>query len=616
MPRIVRRRRARRPCELPGVGPPPFCSDASSSTVIGMRIIPVTASLTIAAAALAAGCECGGLHARGDGSIGDGSSGDVDGEVVIPGDVVLFTPGTPMDAPTRFEDPVVTDTAETPSILYPLDGVLFPRNVYSPDVQWDDPGVDGDVYRVRFTGAPVTLTIYVAHTGAGFRWDYLVDYEAWRRLAGAAAGGSMQLEVDRWIASRHVVVESAPIRVGVARGSIAGAVYFWALGEFGGTEGRILRVRQGTETAPAIENFMPSPPAAPDGERCAACHGLSRDGNHLAVSLDDGTFGGVVDLTEDLSGTDPPMLFRFDRPWFFAAFDPTGARLVMTDPAQGTFVLDGATGAEITRLRDGTHPAWSPDGTRVVLVIDGDDAWNPSQGNLASIPVTGPDTFGAAGLLHGGATLASAPEGGSLDAYPTFSPDSRFVVFQHGTRTLASAPDATGALYAVPSGGGEAVRLDHASEGGAWYPNFTPFVTNNGELGSMYWVLLYSRRDYGNALAGTRGTGRRQIWVAAVSTEIGASDPSFVPYWLPGQETAQENASAYWAPVPCRLTGEGCRVGGQCCSAECGPDPVGTGMVCMPPPRCREAGETCGEASDCCGESLLCEGGVCLQAPF
>lgn len=571
-----------------------------------MRTIAL--AVLVVSLAVIEGCSCGELRGRGDGSIDP----EADGYVIVPGEIVLYGPGTPSDAHTHFGDPVVTEPSETPSILYPLDQVLFPRNVYSPDVQWEGPGASGDVYRIRFTGPPVTITAYLTHSGASFRDDYLVDYDAWRRLAVAASGGEMELRVDRWIAARSVVVESSPITIRVARGSIAGAVYYWALGEFGGTEGRILRVRQGTELPPVIENFMPTPPPAADGDRCAACHGLSRDGNRLAVSFDDGHFGGVVDLTEDLTVADPPMVFRFDREWFFAAFDPTGTRLVMTDSAQQTFVLDGTSGAELQRLRDGTHPAWSPDGARVAMVIDANDAWNPSTGNLATIPVTGTDSFGAAGLLHSGADLSSAPEGGALDAYPTFSPDSRFVIFQHGTGTVASAGGARGALYLVPSGGGTAIRLDRASaDDTTFYPNFTPFVTPADAGPDVYWVLHYSRRDYGNALAGTRGTGRRQIWVSAVSSEPGSGDPSHVPYWLPGQEVAQENASAFWAPIPCRLVGQGCQGDGQCCSDECGPDDT-----CAPPPECRMGGETCGASSECCGTGTVCSGGVCLQAPF
>ncbi|MCZ7679599.1 MAG: hypothetical protein M5U28_12890 [Sandaracinaceae bacterium] len=123
------------------------------------------------------------------------------------------------------------------------------------------PGAEGDLYRVRFEGAPISLTAYVAHTGAGFTDDYLVDFDAWRRLSAAAAGREMSLTVDRWDSASREVILGAPVRVRMARGSITGAVYYWTLGSFSGTEGRIVRVRQGTPEPPRIENFMPQPPA-------------------------------------------------------------------------------------------------------------------------------------------------------------------------------------------------------------------------------------------------------------------------------------------------------------------------------------------------------------------
>src|SRR5262249_34594342 len=147
---------------------------------------------------------------------------------------------------------------------------------------------------------------------------------------------------------------------------------------------------------------------------------------------------------------DPSMLFRFDRFWYYAAFSSDGSRVFMTDPDQNSFLLDGHIGVEVTLgggLRDGTHLAWSLDGAQLVVVVYVDDAWNPTVGDLATQAVTAPDTFAAAALLHTGSDLSGALEGGSLDAYPTYSPDSSVVAFQHGTHTLVSAGGATGALY-------------------------------------------------------------------------------------------------------------------------------------------------------------------------
>lgn len=577
-----------------------------------------------AAASLVASCDSGVLAAGGDDPADGGARADaapLDGGGVA-GEVVRLAPGTPPDAPDRFRRAGVTDPARAAVIDYPLDRVVFPRNVHPPDVQWEAVGAEGDLFRVRVSGASALLTAYVLHRGAGFRHDYSFDPDSWTAMADRAGTRELTLTVDRWDAARGDVVAGSPVRLRFARGSIAGAVYYWTLGNFGGTQGRVLRLFQGTGGTPRPENFLPTPPPRRDGDRCAACHGLSRDGNRLALSLGDGEFGGVYDVTTDLTGPEPTPVFRFNEGWFFAAFNPEGSRIFMTDPQQRAFLLDGRTGERVPTpdgaLPTATHPAWSPDGRTVAYVSSANDAWDLSRGDLSVMAVTGADRFGAPRVLHRGADASSAPEAGVLDAYPSFSPDSRLLAWQHGTRVLVSAPGAAGAIYLTAlDGGGAPVRLSTLSAGNdAWYPSFTPFVTPGADGGDVYWLLFYSRRDYGNALAGTRGAHRRQIWVSAVSTSA-SGDPSSVPYWLPGQEVAQENASAFWAPRPCRPNSATCSADAQCCSGNCNDELTSGQRVCRPPPPsgCRRRGESCGSTGDCCDRTLECAGGVCLPTP-
>jgi hypothetical protein len=151
-----------------------------------------------------------------------------------------------------------------------------------------------------------------------------------------------------------------------------------------------------------------------------------------------------------------------------------------------------------------------------------------------------------------------------------------------------------------------------ALNGGArnsYYPTFSPF-----DEGGYFWLAFLSTRDYGNAQAGTRGTGRRQLWVAAISSSpSGGVDPSHAPYWLPQQEVTHENMAAFWAQEPCRADGRTCAASGECCSGFC--RDTGAGPVCVPPDDvpCSMEGEACGSDGDCCDGAGSCIANLCTH---
>ena len=243
--------------------------------------------------------------------------------------------------------------------------------------------------------------------------------------------------------------------------------------------------------------------------------------------------------------------------------------------------------------------------------------WTYTNGDLALLPTSGGDAFGAPIVVHTGAALGSSPEGGATDSHPTWSPDSQFLAFGHAPHSRSDGGggmDIPGAIYVTRATAGSApVRLDHAVGPGtpqSYWPTFSPFVTSEPTGEHLFWLAFISRRDYGNATAvGTRGSTRRQIWVTAVSADA-TGDPSHVPYWLPGQNPAVQNMAGQWAPLPCRTNGASCSVSGECCSGACDP---GT-HTCQPMSTCRSAGQTCGGSGDCC-MGLTCIGNVCAVPP-
>lgn len=524
----------------------------------------------------------------------------------------VIAPATPADAATHFAGMPTTDAARAATIVYPLDGAVMPQNVAPADVQWLN-GAMGDVYRITLAKTHATVVGYAAF-GTGFQNAWLVDADGWRSIATTDPDESASISVDRWVSAGGAVIGSPPVHVRFARGVVLGSVYYWDLGA-----GQSIRIDDGTT---ARVQFMPYPPGSTaTGSGCIGCHAISHDGRYLSAETGDFQ-GAVFDLTTDLTARTAPTVFPLggtSPAWFWSSFNPDSTRIVADHGGLGLYdVLHGASIAPLSGslpAANAAQPVWSPDGNAIAYAANIDSGSGNvdfTHADIGVVPVTGPDSFGTPTIVHTGASLASAVPPGSSDNYPTWSPDSQWIAFGHGDGYRGDTDH--DALYLVAATGGATTRLDRACGGPSttndYIPNFSPFDT-----GGYFWITFQSTRDYGNVLAGTRGTRRPQVWVAAIADHPTAgTDPSEVAYWLPGQDAAKQNIEAYWAPHACRRNADTCSVSSECCSGECRDDGTGhLSCVAPPPERCRVFGETCSTTADCCAAmDLVCQGNVCL----
>jgi hypothetical protein len=513
----------------------------------------------------------------------------------------VIAPGAPADAVTRFGTTPPSTDPTAPQLVYPLAGAVMPRNVYPPNLQWNVRHARGadDLYRLRFVRPHATVEVYLSGASVATTDAFLPAVDVWRSVAESDLGEPLEITIAVLPAGATAPVGSAPVAVRTVDGLVAGSVYYWQLpGDVRGgpSDGNARVVRLDPATA-ALSDPLPA-------GTCHGCHAVSHQGTQLIAN------SGAYDMT-----TDPPTQ-RFSNAAFIdgRSYNPAGNRIIQS----GLQLLDAATGAILTAPglpSNGVYPEWARDGVYVAYVAGRDASPSGEFGGTADLMIVAPssgDSFGPARTLHVGSD-PDLPEVGQRDWHPTWSPDSRWIAFQHGENARSTGE---GALYLIARDSTRPTRLSLATgpTADSYRPHFSPY-----DSGGYFWLLFSSRRAYGNAASGVPAGSRNQLWVAAVRRRPdGRTDPSEVGYWLPGQRPGAPNLSAYWAPPPCRMNGLACTASSQCCGGNCEPDATGA-RVCRPPRTCVMRGGMCSVTADCCtggAVRLICtDAHICDTVP-
>jgi len=512
-------------------------------------------------------------------------------------------------------DPSIT------KLLYPYDATVFPRGLPSPELMWNFVAAS-DVYALRLEEPGMVFTSYFKASNPA---RALIPKDEWTKLQDTASPTSpLKMTLFRMAGGAGgTPFRSVSQSWTVAAANLQGTIYYWRI-----NGGKVVRIKPGG----VPEDFL----KLGGGRTCIACHSVSHDGSTLAgASENAGTH--PLDVFDAKSGSE---LYYSGKPSGFQALYPDGSLIAwgQSQPSGLLQLADAKSGASyepsgLEAFAQAAHPAFSPNGKLFAFALRKDGSWvDFNNSDLAIAPFDlASKKFGAAKVIR--------PGGGRVMTYPSFSPDSEWLAYMDATQSTRPGladlhmikPDGTGdVLLAAASGAGIADVDKHMN----FEPNFSPLLS-----GGYFWVVFVSSRQYGNRLTSTYDAFRdvcgspswdatpcrhKQLWVAAIdaSPKPGV-DPSHPAFWLPGQDTADQNMRGYWALDPCKKLGEGCEAGFECCDGACkapdagdaGSDATPAKKICVKPPPgvCKELGDKCEKSTDCCEHELgiECIGGVC-----
>jgi hypothetical protein len=143
-----------------------------------------------------------------------------------------------------------------------------------------------------------------------------------------------------------------------------------------------------------------------------------------------------------------------------------------------------------------------------------------------------------------------------------------------------------------------------------YFPTVSPVAA-----GGFFWIFFDSLRNFGNLGL------QRQLWGTAIDISPDGSyiaDGSHPPFYLSGQEFGVGNHRAFAALDLCKMDGQPCATGIDCCAGACSyPDGTRDKGVCTPPDTCAKHDERCTSDADCCAPTSpeqppdVCIAGFC-----
>lgn len=173
----------------------------------------------------------------------------------------------------------------------------------------------------------------------------------------------------------------------------------------------------------------------------------------------------------ELSATGPlrPVLSCAFGPWGLA-WSPDGEHLAFTyGGCEGVVYIVDLDG-ELRRVGDGTGPAWSPDGTRLVHAVN--IPYNACGPTCLPDPLPGASDLRILDLAGAGESRPLTSDGSTAFATSAiWSPDGSTIAYSAPPPGGAAPPGTYGATFLIDAGGGEPQLVGSGAYPMAWHPD-------------------------------------------------------------------------------------------------------------------------------------------------
>jgi hypothetical protein len=427
------------------------------------------------------------------------------------------------------------------ALLYPYTDTVFPRDLIAPVVQWNG-GAATDTFYLHLTSPTFEYEAYLTNAVPGRYTFPTAPTDVWQKLTASVMADDIAVELQRYDGA--TVYQPVPSSWHIADADLIGTIYYWEV-----NNGSVVRLKVGD---PAPEQFLQMPP----GVTCVACHSVSADGATLVAS-----FHGGYSPWGTFATADGASLYATDSTSGFQAISPEGDYVVwgQTSGVASLSTFDSINVLATLPMGLGggfpAFPAWSPDGSQLAYTIRTDGNWLDF--NNSSLWVSDVDLV-TPGFSNDHQLVAPTPARAGVN-FPTWSPDSQWIAY--GRATQARTRGALGELGITNLDGTQQIQLDRgcgvgtlaADQSSACYePTFMP-----ESRGGYFWLVFVSERTYGNILTDTAPASRhKQLWVTAIDDPPQpGQDPSHPAFWLPGQETNNQNMRGAWTLEPPDVAG-------------------------------------------------------------